>query len=115
MMTKINYQPWLQAVLTIAKHYRIEPSEERIRLQLDWNQNQNLDNVLQLMTRQVGLNLRKAPFSLDLLNPWRLPVMVEFNDGQVGVIDKADTQGNVSIQFSGDQGLSQSLSLDASL
>lgn len=47
MMTKINYQPWLQAVLTIAKHYRIEPSEERIRLQLDWNQNQNLDNVLQ--------------------------------------------------------------------
>ncbi|MFI7961734.1 hypothetical protein, partial [Acinetobacter pittii] len=26
MMTKINYQPWLQAVLTIAKHYRIEPS-----------------------------------------------------------------------------------------
>ncbi|CAA0259438.1 ABC-type bacteriocin/lantibiotic exporter [Acinetobacter baumannii] len=67
MMTKINYQPWLQAVLTIAKHYRIEPSEERIRLQLDWNQNQNLDNVLQLMTRQVGLNLRKAPFSLDLL------------------------------------------------
>ncbi|WP_437434737.1 hypothetical protein, partial [Acinetobacter oleivorans] len=29
MMTKINYQPWLQAVLTIAKHYRIEPSEER--------------------------------------------------------------------------------------
>ncbi|MDC5485826.1 ABC transporter transmembrane domain-containing protein, partial [Acinetobacter baumannii] len=87
--------------------------EERIRLQLDWNQNQNLDNVLQLMTRQVGLNLRKAPFSLDLLNPWRLPVMVEFNDGQVGVIDKADTQGNVSIQFSGDQGLSQSLSLDA--
>ncbi|QNY29313.1 hypothetical protein IC763_13565 [Acinetobacter seifertii] len=47
MMTKINYQPWLQAVLTIAKHYRIEPSEERIRLQLDWNQNQNLDDILQ--------------------------------------------------------------------
>ena len=112
MMTKINYQPWLQAVLTIAKHYRIEPSEERIRLQLDWNQNQNLDDVLQLMTRQVGLHLRKVPFSLDLLNPWRLPVMVEFNDGQVGVIDKADTQGNVSIQFSGDHGLSQNLSLD---
>ncbi|MBN6534131.1 type I secretion system permease/ATPase, partial [Acinetobacter pittii] len=62
--------------------------------------------------RQVGLNLRKVPFSLDLLNPWRLPVMVEFNDGQVGVIDKADTQGNVSIQFSGDHGLSQNLSLD---
>ena len=37
MMTKINYQPWLQAVLTIAKHYRIEPSEERVRLQVTWD------------------------------------------------------------------------------
>ncbi|KHF78790.1 Type I secretion system ATPase, LssB family LapB [Acinetobacter sp. neg1] len=109
---KINYQPWLQAVLIIAKHYRIESSEERIRLQLDWNQNQNLDHILQLITRQVGLNLRKVPFSVDLLNSWRLPVMIEFNDGLVGVVDKADTLGNVSIQFSGDLGLSQNLSLD---
>ena len=31
MSHTINYQPWLQAVFTIAKHYRIEPSEERIR------------------------------------------------------------------------------------
>ncbi|WP_413772459.1 type I secretion system permease/ATPase [Acinetobacter sp. neg1] len=112
MTKKINYQPWLQAVLIIAKHYRIESSEERIRLQLDWNQNQNLDHILQLITRQVGLNLRKVPFSVDLLNSWRLPVMIEFNDGLVGVVDKADTLGNVSIQFSGDLGLSQNLSLD---
>ncbi|MEF9958155.1 MAG: type I secretion system permease/ATPase [Acinetobacter sp.] len=113
MMTKINYQPWLQAVLTIAKHYRIEPSEERIRLQLDWNQNQNLDEILLLMSRQVGLNLRKVKFSDEVVNPWRLPVIVEFNDGQVGVIDKADTDGNVSIQLSGDQGLSQKFMVDS--
>ncbi len=113
MMTKINYQPWLQAVLTIAKHYRIEPSEERIRLQLDWNQNQNLDEILLLMSRQVGLNLRKVKFSDEVVNPWRLPVIVEFNDGQVGVIDKADTDGNVSIQLSGDQGLSQRFVVDS--
>lgn len=113
MMTKINYQPWLQAVLTVAKHYRIEPSEERVRLQLDWNQNQNLDEILLLMTRQVGLNLRKVKFSNDVVNPWRLPVVVELNDGQVGVIDKADTEGNVSIQLSGDQGLSQKFAVGA--
>ncbi|MBC9230294.1 type I secretion system permease/ATPase [bacterium SPL81] len=113
MMTKINYQPWLQAVLTVAKHYRIEPSEERVRLQLDWNQNQNLDEILLLMTRQVGLNLRKVKFSNDVVNPWRLPVIVELNDGQVGVIDKADAEGNVSIQLSGDQGLSQKFAVGA--
>ena len=97
MMTKINYQPWLQAVLTIAKHYRIEPSEERVRLQLDWNQNQNLDEILLLMSRQVGLNLCKVSFTEEMINPWRLPILVEFKDGQVGVVDKADSEGNVSV------------------
>ncbi|WP_168394012.1 type I secretion system permease/ATPase [Acinetobacter indicus] len=112
MSTKINYQPWLQAVLSIAKHYRIEPSAERIRLQLDWNPNQNIDDILNLIARQVGLSLRKTDFSAKVINPWRLPVLVEFQDGQVGVIDKVDAEGNLSIQFSGDQGLSQTLASD---
>ncbi|MGS0704975.1 type I secretion system permease/ATPase [Acinetobacter sp. ANC 3781] len=112
MNNKNNYQPWLQAVLTIAKHYRIEPSEERIRLQLDWNSNQNVDDIMTLITRQVGMSLRKSTFSKDLINPWRLPVVVEFNDGQVGVVGKVDAEGNANVQLSGDQGLAQTLTLD---
>lgn len=112
MNNKNNYQPWLQAVLTIAKHYRIEPSEERIRLQLDWNSNQNVDDIMTLITRQVGMSLRKSTFSKDLINPWRLPVVVEFNDGQVGVVEKVDAEGNANVQLSGDQGLAQTLTLD---
>ena len=54
MTNTIQYQPWLQAVLTIAKHYRIEASEERIRLQLDWNKNQDLDDILNLMSKLIG-------------------------------------------------------------
>lgn len=112
MNTKINYQPWLQGVLSIAKHYRIETSPERIRLELNWNQNQSLDDVLSIMTRQIGLHLRKVEFSEDILNPWRLPVLVGFKDGQVGVIDKADAEGNVSVQLSGDEGLSQTFTTE---
>ncbi|MCX5470078.1 type I secretion system permease/ATPase, partial [Acinetobacter nematophilus] len=37
--------------------------------------------------------------------------VVELNDGQVAVIEKVDTTGNVSLQLSGDQGLSQSFSV----
>ncbi|WP_434279223.1 type I secretion system permease/ATPase [Acinetobacter sp. CE-15] len=106
-----NYQPWLQSVLIIAKHYRIEPSEERIRLQLDWNKNQHIDDILFLICRQMGMSFRKITFSQDLLHPWRLPVIVEFKDGQIGVIDKMDNAGNVNIQFSEEQGLSQSFSM----
>lgn len=112
MSHTINYQPWLQAVFTIAKHYRIEPSEERIRLQLDWNPNQTIDDILTLITRQIGMSLRKASFSEDLINPWRLPVLVEFQSGQVAIIDKVDVDGNASVQFSGDQGLAQILTLE---
>ncbi|MCO8042297.1 type I secretion system permease/ATPase [Acinetobacter bohemicus] len=107
MSTIINYQPWLQAVLNIAKHYRIEPSEERIRLQLDWSQHQDADEILKIVSRQIGLNVRKNNFDSGLLNPWRLPLLVEFQNGDVGVIERIDTAGNVSVQLSGDQGLSQ--------
>jgi ATP-binding cassette subfamily C protein LapB len=108
---RLNYQPWLQAIIAVAQHYRIQPSEEQIRLQLDWNKYHNLDDMLALITRQVGLNISQADFSTDVLNPWRLPVVVELNDGQVAVIEKVDAAGNVSLQLSGDQGLSQSFSV----
>lgn len=111
-MSKIKYQPWLQAILMIAKHYRIEPSEERIRLQLDWNPNQTVDDILSTVTRQVGMHLRKVDFGAEILNPWRLPILIEMQDGQVGVLDKVDAEGNASIQFSGDQNLAQTLTLD---
>lgn len=111
-MNKIlNYQPWLQAIFTVAQHYRLQPSEEQIRLQLDWNKYQNVDDLLVIITRQVGLSFRKGDFNADALNPWRLPVVLEFNDGQVAVIEKVDSQGNASLQLSGDQGLSQTFTL----
>lgn len=107
----LDYQPWLQAIFTVAQHYRLQPSEEQIRLQLDWNQYQNIDDLLAIITRQVGLKVRKGSFSADVLNPWRLPVIIEFNDGQIAVIEKVDRAGNASLQLSGDQGLSQTFNL----
>ena len=112
MSKTMNYQPWLQAVLAIAKHYRIEPSEERLRLQLDWNPSQSIDDILILVSRQIGMNLRKAEFSEDILNPWRLPLLIQMQDGQVGVLNQLDVNGNANIQFSGDQGLAQVLTLE---
>ncbi|KGT48664.1 type I secretion system permease/ATPase [Acinetobacter sp. HR7] len=112
MSNTINYQPWLQAVLNIAKHYRIEPSEERIRLQLEWNQHQNVDELLKIVARQIGLNVRKNKFDASLLSPWKLPVLIEFDSGEVGVVERIDSEGNASVQISGDQGLSQVFTLE---
>ncbi|MDY7441306.1 hypothetical protein, partial [Acinetobacter baumannii] len=60
MSNKISYQPWLHAILVIARHYLIDPSEEKLRLQFDWNQNQTIDEILTLAARQIGMNYRKA-------------------------------------------------------
>ena len=108
----VNYKPWLDSILEIAKHYRIEPSEERIRLQLDWNKNQNVDQILSLIGRQIGLKIQKTEFSSDLLNTWRLPFLVEFKNGQIGVIHTIDSNGYVGISFSGENGLSQTLTVE---
>ncbi|KCY20793.1 type I secretion system permease/ATPase, partial [Acinetobacter baumannii] len=100
------------AILVIARHYLIDPSEEKLRLQFDWNQNQTIDEILTLAARQIGMNYRKAKLDLCEISPWHLPVIIEMKDGQVGVLDKIDANQNLSVQFSGDQGLAQTFTLD---
>ncbi|ENW51036.1 type I secretion system permease/ATPase [Acinetobacter baumannii] len=112
MSNVVNYQPWLQAILVIAKHYLIDPSEEKLRLQFDWNPEQTIDEVLTLAARQIGMNYRKAKLNLDGISPWHLPVIIEMKDGQVGVLDKIDSDQNLSVQLSGDQGLAQIFTFD---
>ncbi|ENU79057.1 hypothetical protein F975_03027 [Acinetobacter sp. ANC 3789] len=108
MTTKINDTAWLQAVLLIAKHYRIEYSEERIKLQLQWSSEQTHEAILQFISRQVGLSTKKAQLNDEiLLNAWHLPVLIELKNGQVGVVNQINTHGILSVQLSGEQGLSQ--------
>ena len=107
-----NHQLWTQAVLTIAKHYRLEFSQERIRLELEWENLQNSDDFLDVICKQVGLNYKKISYSEDAFNPWRLPLIIEFNDGQIGVVEQTDGEGQLSIQMAGDQGLSQSFEIE---
>jgi ATP-binding cassette subfamily C protein LapB len=59
------------------------------------------------MAKQIGLNVRKNKFDSSFLNPWRLPLLIEFNSGEVGIIERIDVDGNASVQLSGDEGLSQ--------
>jgi ATP-binding cassette subfamily C protein LapB len=105
-MSELNYTPWLSAILIVAKHYRIEYSEENIRVNLAWDQGDSVENMVTLISRQVGLNHKFEKFSEKFLDPWRLPMIAEFNNGQVGVIERLDKLGNVAVQFSGEQGLS---------
>lgn len=111
-MTTNDYTPWLSAILTVARHYRIDLSEENIKVNLQWAKDSSLDSTLAHIARQAGLNLKIEKFSPQLLDPWRLPLVVEFEQGQVAVLEKIDQQQQVSVQFSGEQGLAVLLPLD---
>ncbi|QZI68269.1 type I secretion system permease/ATPase [Pseudomonas protegens] len=105
MSIAARYQPWLEAMLHIARFYRMDVSEETIRVSLAWERGTDPDQVLRHMASQMGLLLRFEAFSEAALDPWRLPLAVELDDGQVAIIDKTDAAGNLCVLKSGEQGL----------
>ncbi|HCF3475857.1 TPA: type I secretion system permease/ATPase [Pseudomonas aeruginosa] len=103
------YLPWLESMLLLARHYRLDVSEERVRVGQEWLSTQDLDLQLQCMARDMGMSLRSEPLSKGVLDPWRLPVLAQFSGGQVGVIESVDGQGRVGVRLSGEQGVLQAL------
>ncbi|VFS41082.1 type I secretion membrane protein, ATP binding protein, protein export [Enterobacter cancerogenus] len=69
--------------------------------------------VLEEMARQLGLGMRIVAAETASLDPWRLPMLAEFTGGQIAVINRMDSEGNVSLQFSGDGGLETTLTREA--
>ncbi|TDV23821.1 ATP-binding cassette subfamily C protein LapB [Paraburkholderia caballeronis] len=107
-----SHAPWLEAMLFLARHFRLDVSEERVQVALAWRQDRSLDERLRLMARDMGMSLRAETLSPGVLDPWRLPVLAEFSGGQAGVIESVDAQGRVGIRLSGEQGILQALPAD---
>lgn len=105
MTTHPLYEPWLQAMLIVAKHYRLDFSQEHVRVTINYESHSPRPQVLEDMARQLGLGLRTVEANATLLDPWRLPLIAEFTGGQVAVINRMDGDDRVSLQFSGDNGL----------
>ncbi|WP_454845628.1 type I secretion system permease/ATPase [Pseudomonas farris] len=101
--------PWLDAMLQVARHYRLETSSERVRVMLDWQAGHPADVQLKQMARDMGMSLCFEKLDKGVLDPWRLPVVAEFDNGQVGVIESVDNGQFVGVRLSGEQGVLQAL------
>ncbi|MBD8708880.1 type I secretion system permease/ATPase [Pseudomonas sp. CFBP 13711] len=99
-----DYSPWLEAILTVARHYRLDVSPESIRL-ASTNSEGRVEEVVRYMARQAGLSVKFARYDRKSLSRWRTPLLVQLRDGQVGVIESVSEQGELGIAYSGDQGL----------
>ena len=110
------HEPWLEALLGIARHYRLDGSEERVRVEADWRiRDQGLDEVVLHMARELGLVGVFDQLEPDMLDPWRLPMVADLGDGQVGLLEQIDADGQVVLRVSGDRGLTTSVGREEAL
>lgn len=105
----VDYSAWIDAILMVAKHYRLECSSESVRLASAWSKGKPMGDVLRSMARQAGMTLKVDSFDVSRLTSWRLPVVVQFQDGQVAVIETLGSDGEFGISYSGDQGLKSTI------
>jgi ATP-binding cassette subfamily C protein LapB len=106
-----DYDQWMEAILLVARHYRLNVSEETVRI-ASLRHDRKLDDVVRQMARQAGLTIKFAGKLPKDLNRWRMPLVVELHDGQVGVVQSVDEE-QVGIALSGDQGLQNRMPLKA--
>ncbi|MEZ2745705.1 type I secretion system permease/ATPase [Halopseudomonas bauzanensis] len=107
---RADFDPWIDALLAVARHYRLDCSEQNIRLETVWSEGRPLAEVLGKLARQIGLSCRVSAFDAGQLTPWRLPLAVELDDGQVAVVEAIGSDGRLSVLLSGDAGLRSTLS-----
>lgn len=105
-------EAWMEAMLAVARHYRVECSAESLRVAVLWNGEAEEEAALRQMARQAGLHLSFAAPDVSAISVWRLPLVARFKDGQVAVLQSLDGEGRVGLSYSGDRGLASTLGLD---
>jgi ATP-binding cassette subfamily C protein LapB len=106
-----DYSQWMEAILLVARHYRLDVSEETVRIAAQ-RPDRQLEDVVRQMARQAGLTVKFAGASPRDLSQWRTPLVVELHDGQVGVVQSIDDE-QIGIALSGDQGLQNRMPVQA--
>lgn len=98
-------ESWLSAMVFVARHYRLDYSEENVRVAMQWEKNNALNATLQSMARQLSLAIQVKKFTVKMLDPWRMPLVVELTGGLIGVLTRMDAQNNISVVFHDDNGI----------
>ncbi|KRW57688.1 type I secretion system permease/ATPase [Pseudomonas sp. TTU2014-080ASC] len=106
------HEAWIQGFLGIARHYGLNASIEQIRVALSWGQGQSLEQQLEQMARNIGLSFSVQPFSLSCLDSWRLPLLADFGQGRVGLIESMGSDGQVGVRLGDEHSVVQSWSLE---
>jgi len=104
----LTHRGWMETVMRVATHYRMAISVERMKLDLAWSTDQDR---LGTLARSVGLSIRQVDGGVEAISGARLPMVVEFDRGEVGVIE-SETADGFGIILAGEKGLVTPFSRD---
>ncbi|WP_082212607.1 type I secretion system permease/ATPase [Erwinia sp. 9145] len=110
---KKDYSAWLEALLLVAKHYRLNSSLERVKNESEWRvQTLSQDLLIEKMARQLGLVAVFDDFNVGMLDPWRLPLVVDCGERGIGVITTIGNDNNVGVILAGEKQLQTAICID---
>jgi len=99
-------EPWLEALRKVGQHYRLPLSAETVRQAARWDRWSGGDlEKIRNLARSLGLRVKVVEADAARVSNWHLPLVVQLEDGQVGVVTTLGASGQASVAFSGDKGL----------
>lgn len=100
---------WAAAIGYVAAYYRLAFSPGALQASARWLEDCTFSQALQNLARQAGLTA--CVQTQQAIAAWRLPLVVQLADGQVGIIEQFDGEDTVSLCFVADGNQLSQLSL----
>lgn len=105
-------QRWVDALLMVANHYRLSVSPQSIQQASSWLTSSDRKQRLQDLGRRSGLNLKFVSVEEAVYSTWLLPIIVETESGEVGIIRSLSKSNEVGVVFVGGAGIESPIALD---
>lgn len=110
-LTPEEIKNWLNAVTHIARHYRMGYSAGNLQAAANWQRNKPLPTVLKNLARQAGLQVRILNEGVSDTSRWRLPLVIQLEDGEIGIIKSHDGEDGLAVSLIHDDDLVNHYSL----
>lgn len=107
----VNFDHWIEAMVMVARHYRLDYSAENAKISSAWYRDLALPDAFRSIAYQLGMTLTIEPFKAKSITPWQLPIVVQFENGQLAVVETLSSQNEVGLVYCGEEGVKSRLDL----
>lgn len=101
----VDLEGWIDALRHIGQHYRLSMSVQAARLHARWSTLDNGKEQILDLARAIGLRVKFSEPAATAISNWQLPLIVQIQSGQVGVVTSLSASGMAGVVFHGDKGL----------